>query len=701
MPDGYPKAVYDSDFRDDTAQQHVLFSLQCLGEQLREVMVILSQLRFADYLCRPCYAATASHVFPRPADLGKEYRSGEFDLLLIHRRYGILIGEIKSVGVQQPGFRQTQAQRHADVVKRVQQCVKQLDRSEVVVRHLVKDIIGLQLTVRKTMFLPYVSRNHLRAVLTLEADLSKQVCRSLGAADTEEALDLCFCSDMLLEPIMVTCNMSPSSNMSPSNNMSKLCKWWGTRMSPTNTQLNDTLYLEILSRFVGPASSKSVHCVFSPPREIKTDWQAISELGGRLVTLVLTQQQIELLNRAPAKVCITGPPGTGKSIALVLMGLTWLLHGHDVHVVSVFYKSFAASQLIRHQLVKSLEASVQERWVPAGRAFFHQYDFFWGADTDVRLAARELLAASADSASGPQLHVLLDEAWFGYQGLGPRYQGLLDSLLTSLGSGLHVWAADMGNIDIPTQLDQAVFTVPLRYCSVVLREVEEGISHYSTVASYTDCGLPAPSDGPNVIRLVHYRNGHEGHDGRWPVQCWQCGLQVADLLCRRLAVGRQDPVSPNSPPPLQYRDVFILTRSSELQDDVIDVNGDVTSQACRFVQGLRQAGVPVCVLNGTFHDELQWEQDLADVSVGASDRLTVATLGAVNGLERKVVVWLPGRKESGDDCYTDEAIEALDRLASVSRCTTQLVIVHLVDGSRDVTKASRAESVPRAQCPVT
>ena len=57
----------------------------------------------------------------------------------------------------------------------------------------------------------------------------------------------------------------------------------------------------------------------------------------------------------------------------------------------------------------------------------------------------------------------------------------------------------------------------------------------------------------------------------------------------------------NSPLPLKYSDVFVLSRSSELRDDVRDDENNVTSQASGVVRGLRAANIPVCVLEDVQH----------------------------------------------------------------------------------------------------
>ena len=138
----------------------------------------------------------------------------------------------------------------------------------------------------------------------------------------------------------------------------------------------------------------------------------------------------------------------------------------------------------------------------------------------------------------------------------------------------------------------------------------------------------------------------------------------------------------DSPAPLAYSDVFVLTRSSQLQDDVKDDAGNVTSQASGVVRGLREAGLPVCVLGAKDlkRDRSSWERGVADTALAETDQITVTFSGAVLGLERRVVVWLPGRWQGDDDVRFDDDINAHDRLVAVSRCTTQLLVVDVPDG---------------------
>ena len=147
-------------------------------------------------------------------------------------------------------------------------------------------------------------------------------------------------------------------------------------------------------------------------------------------------------------------------------------------------------------------------------------------------------------------------------------------------------------------------------------------------------------------------------------RCWRC------VFYRRCNLFRAGGGHTNA---LQYRDVMVLTEDdSRLRDDVTNHAGRVTSPASGFVRGLRDAGMPVCVLEGSGRvggsgsgsgmtsdsgsdsgrvggsgsgsgrvvDRAGWERRVADVALSRTDRVTVSGWGCVQGLERRVVVWL-------------------------------------------------------------
>ncbi|XP_070203703.1 uncharacterized protein [Littorina saxatilis] len=639
----------------DFSQQHVLHNLQQLGDFGNEVMFVVSELNFKDYLNKPFYAKHTGKL-PKPANLPKELRhhgkQGDFDILVIHRQYGILIGEIKSVG-------KTEASRaDTEVVKVIGKAVKQLDKCEVHARHMVSDTAP-GLTVRKTLFLPYVSQAQLQRILDDDnnSKLQQAVCQSLGAANTTQAVQLCCCSDQLSQPASYW-HVTPAV-------LSQLSTWWQHRMAcAVDTRLTDQLYLDIVARFVGQATTVSVPCFNNVRVEVRTAGQAVAELGRRLALLVLTLQQLGLMNRDPPRVCITGAPGTGKTVVLVLQGERWLRQGHDVHVLSTMHTTRAVSTSITQQLKMSLSAGPTPFLTP-GSMSHHQYDFL-NREEDVEQAVTDLVACMKNG----HLYVLLDEAFFDSSGKrGPANIRLVSQLAQRV-PHLYLWCATVYNDDIPPALQTQVFTVPLRSAPAVLREIQPVIHRYP-VHDYSDSGVAAPGDGLNVIRLSHHGNAHTG---RWPLDCAQCGQDIAAVL-RRLGVGSS---VDNRPSRLSYRDVFVLTRSDDLHDDVTDEAGRVTSPASGVVQGLKDAGVPVSVLGyqDWLHNMARWEGAVQDVAVAATDTVTVARYSYVSGLERRVVAVLQDRDQDDDDRgMTDEEIDLRDRLSAVSRCTTQLIMV--------------------------
>ena len=164
-----PSFAQSNTVQEDFAQNHVLVNLQELGRHRREPMFILSQFSFDDYLKRSARLPGGEEL-PRSSDLEISYRRGDFDVLVIHRHYGILVGELKSVGWYEAAVSRSQAETDADVARRLEKAVVQLEKSERVMKHLLSDVVQT-LTVRKTLILPYVSRARLLDILLMHPDL--------------------------------------------------------------------------------------------------------------------------------------------------------------------------------------------------------------------------------------------------------------------------------------------------------------------------------------------------------------------------------------------------------------------------------------------------------------------------------------------------------------------------------------------------
>ena len=86
-------------------------------------------------------------------------------------------------------------------------------------------------------------------------------------------------------------------------------------------------------------------------------------------------------------------------------------------------------------------------------------------------------------------------------------------------TNLYLWCAGVNHADRPPELQEEVVTTPLRSAPVVIMEVQKRLREWSDeVYDYSDSGLPAPGDGPSVIKLLH---GGDGHRSEHPVDCVQ------------------------------------------------------------------------------------------------------------------------------------------------------------------------------------
>lgn len=675
------KIVQGTDNDGDFSQNHVVTNLQALGDRRKEAMFILSEHHFEDYLNKSDVLAEAAQL-PGPSAIDtsqtREPR-GEADIVLLHRRHGVLLGEIKAVGRWHAIHEKREAPDSA-VVDRLKTCLQQLFKSEKVVRNRLSDIAP-GFTVRKTVFLPFVNRVQLTRVLAAETKLLQDLCQCLEAGDAtvDAVLELCVYDEQLSDPDTywhVT-----------QDTLGKLTTWWEHRMATDQPPLwDDKLYLDIVARFVGPASTVSVYCIVHPRVEVRTAGQAVAELGRRLSYLVLTEQQMCVLTKDLLLVCITGPPGTGKTVLLALKALQWLRQGLDVHIVSVDPTTVAATRVIEHQLQvtlalsasstktgkKSVEASAGTEFPKVGAIHVHQYDFN-NKKGDEEKAVNDLIADPCPET----LCVIMDEIVFSssLKSGQPTLQ-----LVQGLKSRCHeqqlrLWCAGVyRDVTSDAALEEVKLTIPMRFAPVIFREVTSGFSRLTGVESYTDGAVTAPGDGLKVIHLHHDREGNGGHRGRWPVECETCGLSVANQLYDLLGITTQEKSR------LSWRDVFIITRSAALCDDVKDEQGLVTSPACGLVRGLREAGVPVNVLSVDIDkasDKLEIERRMTDIALAKTDQVNVVRINVVHGLERRVVVWLVGRATGFDDSHSDEYVDARDRLFIVSRCTTQLIVVGL------------------------
>ncbi|XP_025114459.1 uncharacterized protein LOC112576318 isoform X2 [Pomacea canaliculata] len=145
-----PPYLQDSDVRDDAAMQRTFVCLQKMFEENYDVVVGINQLQFGQYLGEPCYAAAATHL-PRPSNLPPSlphnWKQGDFDVLLIHRQYGLVVCEVNAFRDNIQPVNMSQQDVDNNFKKKLSKAVSQLDKAEAMLSHLVSDIApGLPVT---------------------------------------------------------------------------------------------------------------------------------------------------------------------------------------------------------------------------------------------------------------------------------------------------------------------------------------------------------------------------------------------------------------------------------------------------------------------------------------------------------------------------------------------------------------------------
>ncbi|XP_025112765.1 uncharacterized protein LOC112575256 isoform X2 [Pomacea canaliculata] len=295
--DGQFPTVQDSDRRDDLAVQRVLFCLQKWSEKTKEVLFGIIKL---PYFGTPGYNGLAMPPV-----------QGDFDVLLIHRHYGLVICEVKAFGDNLKDLSMKQQDIDKNIRKKLKEAMTQLDKAEAMLSHLVSDIApGLRIT--KTIAVPNLTTCQVRQAVSEDSKLTQDLCRWLGIEDPAAIPGLCLCSDHL------------SDRWTPWNVNSHVVRelgdWWQRRVAgvgPDSHMTNEV--------FCGPATTVTVPSAFAPRLSVQTLGQAVW-LTGEFYTALITlfPEQVDLLCHPPSRLFATGPPGTGKTVMLLMMGTEWL-----------------------------------------------------------------------------------------------------------------------------------------------------------------------------------------------------------------------------------------------------------------------------------------------------------------------------------------------------------------------------------------
>ncbi|KAL8582725.1 hypothetical protein ACOMHN_051511 [Nucella lapillus] len=239
------------------------------------------------------------------------------------------------------------ASMEEDFRKTISKSLNQLRKAKRVLRHLTSDLPGRP-AITKVLALPNTSRGQLRQLLD-HPDLGKDCCEVLETKTVEEALERCLTSEQVEENELAT-DISPGDTTAEV--MTPLMQWWSNlehgivsrrelktvERSPhmleeneedneefveAKTEMSWDVYEQIVSRFCGPFSRL----------KSRTAADCIHLTGVDFGRSILRQEQLRLLDCPSRFFCLTGPPGSGKTLMLALKAEQWARQGDKVVVV--------------------------------------------------------------------------------------------------------------------------------------------------------------------------------------------------------------------------------------------------------------------------------------------------------------------------------------------------------------------------------
>ncbi|XP_025083117.1 uncharacterized protein LOC112557460 isoform X2 [Pomacea canaliculata] len=596
-------APWYNSVKNDSALQRVLLCLKERSEAKDEVMFVLSQMYFGQKSGEPCYSAAADYLPPShsvpPAPL-RNWEEGDFDLLIIHRRYGLVVCEVKAFGDNSSKSGMSQQDVDSKIRSKLKEAILQVDRAEAVLSHLVSDIVpGLRIT--KTIAFPNLTARQIQQALAEDPILTEALCRCLGATDVTVVTDLCLTSDQL------------SVSGTPGIVSTDFGNWWLRCVvgSGSATEISFADYQRLLARFCGPAVTVTVPCLSPPRLSLKTLEQLSSSTSLCHAVITLFPEQVHLLNTATPRVFLAGPPGTGKSLVLQLKATEWLRCGCDVIVVRPRRWAHAAS-LITYYL---LEQTIETQLAPTGQSGqLHLLECDFYNSGDIEEALTDLLRA----AKGRPLYVIVDalvspfvrNEWY-------NIRHFVHKLLTRV-PDLHCWAAGYDLEFSPSSWQVQHFTRPIRFPKSV--EMELADFRPGIFKPYSQRGQHDTTHGPPVQWFLLPK-----HDQRKFIDgCDMCGeLVVRFLKCLLAGASENTTTSLTSitstkrdttSPSLPYRDVLIVKG----RYDHINLE-----------KALENAGVPVQDMTDYITE---------DMVTSNRDEVWMVSTDELHGLERKVVV---------------------------------------------------------------
>ncbi|XP_076438825.1 uncharacterized protein LOC143277807 [Babylonia areolata] len=613
---------------------------------------------------------------PRRA-YGQSVRA-QHDCLLIHRRYGIIIISVKAVGDNFKEWASTGSDKWQAVKRTLRKVLKQLPREQTMVNMVLSDLTPTSdLPCIKLVALPNLSHSDIDTAVSDDEELKEDIKALFPTHGTRAFL----CKDELCEAeesIWETYERCPEF-------FTNLCRWWDRSVGPGRDDvLSEELYKQIIGRFCGLLSTVEVWSAQSPRVEVRNLEEAVQETAERYARIVLTREQLEILHRPTRRVFLSGPPGTGKTMLLVLRAQRWVEEeggGRAVVVVLNLRHGSAGlslGHLLQKQVTEMIHASPTH---PHHAAHPHDSKDGGGGGGGHSPKHQHHHTPPSSSQSSPPVppvvkrvdynSCMFDEEQPGKLGdipegayivvdevdrlIHPVLKWVLENRKPSA-----LWCAGQFQESCPEGFEPHRLDRILR-CPPMVQRVLEPTSHYlGSVGKETRArSTPSPSAQPDLSEqekhhyvfsstpqglstdgarpLLIFHSEHHNSPSRLPAQCSTCGSELGDhlLATLHLQTSTVDQAKRRRLGPLPTTTGGGGSSGGVSMRDVVIVCNDASP--CPLVTALKKRGLTVSIVTDTANPM---------VAMPTHDTVVFTTPQAMKGLERKVVVYIPS--EAGD-----------------------------------------------------
>ncbi|PVD21792.1 hypothetical protein C0Q70_17593 [Pomacea canaliculata] len=499
--------------------QHVLHCLRHMAEHYKEDMFVLSQFKYEDYLNNPGNSFL-NHRLPVPAGFRDKTNVGCFDILIIHRRLGVLVGVVKSISDKDDGSEDSEDKIDDMLVSEVCEAVAQVKYANSMMGHLMSDQTHKP-AVQMTLMFPNVTSSSLHRALGSDSQVTQSLRECVNVKATDDPTHLCLCANHLSKPC-APWDIDTSV-------MSHLRSWWDRLMnqSDADSKKTDDLYRNMIARFCGPATQSTIPLMDETFLQPRTLADAVTLTGDLYERLTLYPDMIEMLREE--RLFLVGPPNTGKTRMLTLAGKQWIERGHHLYIL--------VSICTRRDLMSSF--SKTSNHTPAtkdtdetSRPFVTQVSCNFNVKKEMMGILNML--TTQDKKNIP-LCVIASEVDF----WGKYLKTFLESL-SRQHPHLLLWATSSTSQDVPDGWKVQTFTRALTCPPAVVREASRaGADYFIPEAEIQPRDFLTPTDGPQVKYIYHEMDSKGYHD------CSLCGRKVADFLNKHLVNKSNKSASPD------------------------------------------------------------------------------------------------------------------------------------------------------------